>query len=120
MSAEKTQQELFTEYLRNQPKNLPNSTAVLVLGIISIVTCFAYGVIGLSCGIIAIILAKKDKARYLENPRQYKESSFTNLTTGRTCAIIGVSLSGLAFCMLAMYITAFFSLFFGLLTNAAH
>lgn len=45
-------------------KTLPNATATLVLGIISIVTCWLYGVPGLICGIIALVLFAKDKKIY--------------------------------------------------------
>ena len=74
---------------------LPNSTAVLVLGIISIVSCFCYGIIGLILGVIALILASKDRQKYLLEPEAYTQSSYKNLMTGRTIAIIGVSLSAM-------------------------
>ncbi|WP_026705397.1 CCC motif membrane protein [Flavobacterium soli] len=72
-------------------QKLPNATAVLVLGILSIVTCCCYGIIGLILGIVALVLAKKDKALYLENPELY--SNYSNLNTGRILAIIGIVLS---------------------------
>lgn len=75
---------------------LPNATAVLVLGIISIVGCIFYGVPGLICGIIAIVKHKKDKIIYQSNPAMY-ESSFKNSKAGNVCAIIGVSLSAIYF-----------------------
>ena len=40
-------------------QNLPNATTSLVLGILSIVTCLCYGVIGLPLGIIAVVLGNK-------------------------------------------------------------
>ena len=75
-------------------KNVPNGTAVLVLGILSIVMCWTYGVIGLILGIVAIVLHRKDKAVYLTNPSVY-EQSFKNSKAGNVCAIIGVVLSAL-------------------------
>ncbi len=84
-------------------QNLPNSTAILVLGIISIVGCVTWGVIGLVCGIVALALYKKDKERYIETPDAYTESSFNNINTGRICAIIGVSLSSAMFLFLIAY-----------------
>jgi len=78
----------------NPVKSLPNATAVLVLGILSIVMCFAYGIVGLILGIIALVLHKKDKAIYNSNPNGY-EASFKNSQAGNVCAIIGVSLSAL-------------------------
>lgn len=74
-------------------QNLPNATAVLVLGILSIVLCFCYGVIGIILGVIALIMAGKDMKLYQANPDMYTESSFKNIKTGRICAIIGLSLS---------------------------
>lgn len=74
---------------------LPNATAVLVLGILSIVLCICYGIIGLILGIIALSLAGKDLQLYNANPQVYKQSSYNNLKAGRVCAIIGTVLSGL-------------------------
>ncbi|WP_435524383.1 CCC motif membrane protein [Chryseobacterium indoltheticum] len=54
----------------NQQK-LPNATAVLVLGIVSIVGCCCYGVLGLIAGIIGLVLYKKDNALYQSNPTLY-------------------------------------------------
>ncbi len=77
-------------------ESLPNATAVLVLGILSIVTCFAWGIIGLVLGIIALVLSKKDKELYDSNPKIYA-NSYKNSKAGKVCAIIGVSLSALFF-----------------------
>lgn len=72
---------------------LPNATIVLVLGILSIVTCCCYGVIGLVLGVVALVLSKKDRALYTANIAYYTESSFKNLNAGRVCAIIGLILN---------------------------
>jgi len=87
---------------------LPNSTAVLVLGIISIVSCWCYGIIGLILGIIALILAAKDRRRYLLEPDVYTESSYKNLMAGRITAIIGLCLSGLFFLIILIAILSEF------------
>ena len=76
---------------------LPNATAVLVLGIVSIVGCACYGLVGLICSIIALVLAKKDLQLYASNPEAYTAASYGNLKSGRICAIVGLSLSALAF-----------------------
>ncbi|WP_243389327.1 CCC motif membrane protein [Avrilella dinanensis] len=73
--------------------NLPNATAVLVLGIVSIIGCCCYGIVGLICGIIGLVLAKKDMKLYQSNPNAY--SNYSNLNTGRILCIIGVILSAL-------------------------
>lgn len=77
----------------NNPINLPNATAVLVLGIVSIVGCTCWGFTGLICSIIALVLAKKDNALYRAAPDQYTVASYNNLKAGRVCAIIGLCLS---------------------------
>ena len=84
------------DYDLNAPKiDLPNATVVLVLGIISIVTCCCYGVIGIICGIIALVLAKSAGALYVSNPEKYTEGSFKNMNAGKICAWIGLILSAL-------------------------
>src|SRR4051812_11481391 len=83
---------------------LSNATPVLVLGIISIVGCFCYGIVGLICGIIALVLAKKDLKLYKENPAGYTPGSYNNLKAGRTCAIIGLCLSALYVIIVICYI----------------
>jgi hypothetical protein len=77
-----------------QQQPVPNSTAVLVLGILSIVTCWTNGFIGIVLGIIALAIAGKGITAYKANPSLYTLSSYNNLKSGRVCAIIGLSLSG--------------------------
>lgn len=85
--------------------DLPNATAVLVLGIISIVVCCCYGVIGMICGTIALVLARRDTRMYMTNPGMYSEKSYNNLKAGKICAIIGLVLSSLVF-VYAVYMIA--------------
>lgn len=73
---------------------LPNATAVLVLGILSIVFCWCIGIPGLTMGIIALVLSKNSETQYSQNPAAYTETSYKNLSAGKICAIIGTSLSG--------------------------
>ena len=77
------------DYLTEQKRPLPNATAVLVLGILSIVVCTI-------CGIIALVLANRDLKLYNENPDAYTEGSLSNLKAGKICAIIGVVLLGIS------------------------
>jgi len=90
---------------------LPNSTAVLVLGILSIVCCVCYGVVGLVLGIIAISLSKKAKLAYSSDPQKYTNSSFSNMKAGRTCAIIGTCLSAAYMLFFVIYFAIFGSMF---------
>ncbi|CAM1358704.1 conserved hypothetical protein [Tenacibaculum sediminilitoris] len=76
-----------------EKQKLPNSTGVLVLGIISILGCCCYGFIGLILGIVALVLAKKATALHNENPDEYE--GINNVKTGKILAIIGIILSSL-------------------------
>ncbi|MBL4862066.1 MAG: DUF4190 domain-containing protein [Crocinitomicaceae bacterium] len=89
---------------------LPNANATLVLGILSIVGCLFYGIPGLVCGVIALVIHKKDKAIYKADPGRY-EMSFKNAKGGFVCAIIGTSLSGIyALTVLVAFVFAFSSI----------
>lgn len=85
---------------------VPNATAVLILGIVSIIgACCFYGVIGLICGIIALVLAKKGTALYRQNPNAY--TNYSNLNTGRILAIIGIILSIIIMAFMIFFISLF-------------
>jgi hypothetical protein len=83
---------------------VPNSAAVLVLGILSIVLCFCYGLIGMTLGIIALVLASKGITVYKANPNAYSLTSYNNLKAGKICAIIGVVLSAIYLIFIVIYI----------------
>jgi hypothetical protein len=74
-----------------EKQKLPNATAVIILGIFSILTCCCYGVLGIILGVVALVLAKKDTQLYLENPELY--SNYSNIKTGKVLAYIGLVLS---------------------------
>ena len=71
-------------------QKLPNATAVLVLGILSILFCWCYGIIGIILSVIALVLAKKDMSLYKAEPQNY--TNYGNLNAGRIMAIIGLIL----------------------------
>jgi hypothetical protein len=99
-----------TQVQQHSPRNLggqqpvPNATAVLVLGILSIVFCWCYGLIGLILGIIAVALSGKAKRLYEADPGAYTLGSFNNLKAGRICGIIGICLSSLYVVFLIIYV----------------
>lgn len=74
-------------------QQLPNATATLVLGILSIVLCWIWGIIGIACAIIALVISKKSVALYNQAPDQYL--GYGNLKAGRIMSIIGLVLSAL-------------------------
>ena len=84
---------------------LPNATAVLVLGILSIIGCVFWGIPGIIMGIIAVSMHKKDKTMYNSNPAKY-EQSFKNSKAGNVCGIIGLSLSALYIVFVILFIIA--------------
>ncbi|KQT20509.1 hypothetical protein ASG31_17220 [Chryseobacterium sp. Leaf404] len=83
-------------------QSLPNATAVLVLGILSLVSCICYGIPGIICGVIALVLYSKDKKLYLQNPQLY--NNYSNLSTGRILALIGVILGILFLIIIFVYV----------------
>ena len=76
---------------------LPNATAVLVLGICALVFVCAYG-FGMILGIIGLVLASKDRKLYKENPSIY--SNYGNLNAGWIMSLIAVILGGIFFLFL--------------------
>ncbi len=74
---------------------IPNATGALVLGILSLVFSFCYGIIGIILGIIGLILANKATQLYEQNPGAYSQSSYGNAKAGKITSIIGLVLSAL-------------------------
>lgn len=88
------------QYNYNPLRTLPNSTIVLVLGITSFAVCLCCGffifvgpLMGMISAIIALILAKRDKILYAQEPAAFTPRSYSNLKIGRIFAIIGLILS---------------------------
>lgn len=75
------------------PVNLQDSSAVLVLGVLSILGGFCYGIMGLIFGIVALALAAKPERLYQQEPTRYTPSSYSNLRAGKICAVIGLVIS---------------------------
>jgi hypothetical protein len=73
-------------------ETLPNSTAILVLGILSILVC------GL-LGIASLIMANNSLALYRQAPERYTDSSYNNVKAGKICGIIGIALIALVICL---------------------
>lgn len=79
--------------MENARQQLPNSTLILVFGILSIVGCCCYGIVGLIFGIVALVMSKKATEIYNADPNMY--IGYQNVKTGRILAIIGIILSAL-------------------------
>lgn len=87
-------------------EQVPNSTPVLVLGILSIIFCWCIGIPGLIMGITGLILGSRSRKIYRAEPGRYSLASFKNLNAGYICSLIGTILSALYF-MLIMIIIIF-------------
>jgi hypothetical protein len=74
-------------------QKLPNATAVLVLGILSIVTCCCYGLFGMILAIVGLYLTHKDLIVYSGSPDKF--INFSQLNTGKILCIIGIVLNAI-------------------------
>jgi len=86
---------------------LPNATASLVLGIISIVTaicCYFMAIVGLTLGIVGLVLGLKALKLYQADPGKYTIKSQKNASAGKICSIIGLALSGVLILVVLVYI----------------
>jgi M penetrans paralogue family 26 len=74
-------------------QKLPKATLTIIFGLLSIMTCWVMGIVGLVFGIVALVISKKDLAILKENPKMYSNAS--NLLIGRVLGAIGITLSTL-------------------------
>jgi M penetrans paralogue family 26 len=72
---------------------LPDASSVLVLGIVSIVGSFCYGIFGIVLAIVALGISGRSGRLLRESPNAYTMSSVSNYKAGRVCAIVGLAIS---------------------------
>jgi hypothetical protein len=72
-----------------QAGQLKNAVGALVLGILSILTCMCYGVIGLILAIIGLVISKQDNQLVKDNPDVMYMNAGA-LKAGRILCIIGL------------------------------
>jgi len=90
---------------------LPNATASLTLGILSIVfSCCCLG-IGVIFGVIGLILGIGATNLYVSNRDMYSESSFKNANAGKICSIIGLAFGLLSIVMILVRWSLYVALF---------
>ncbi|MBZ9731023.1 DUF4190 domain-containing protein [Salegentibacter sp. JZCK2] len=75
-------------------QQLPNSTLILIFGILSIIGCCCYGILGIIFGIITLVMAKRAEEIYNAEPELY--TGYQNVKTGKILAIIGLILSAIS------------------------
>lgn len=105
------------DIIEKQKKDLQNSNAVLVLGILALIFCWCYGFIGLILGIIALVLANSGRKLYNASPDEYTESSYKNLNAGRICGIIGICIASV---IMLLFILVVFGIFATAVGTALH
>jgi hypothetical protein len=88
------------------PRNLPNANLVLILGILSILFCWWHllSVTGLILGCFALVFANRETRLYYVDPGSYTAASLNNVKAGRTCALIGITISVIIFAFVILMI----------------
>ena len=82
---------------------LPNANIVLILGILSVITCICYGIFGIVFGVIALVLAQKDMKLDRSNDIVY--TNYQTVNIGRVLAIIGIVL-GILFIIMIIWVVS--------------
>lgn len=103
------QQQPYNPYaypppLGGSPQPIPNATAIMVLGICSIVLCG----LGPILGTIALIMGRNAKQEYESKPGYYDPGSYTSVKAGRTCGIVGVCIGTLSWIIAIVYFVFMF------------
>ena len=92
-----------------EKQKLPNSTAFLVLGILSLVSfilCFCYGlglILPIILGIIALILSVSPTKMHKQDPDLYE--GYQNVKTGKILAILAIILNVLIIVFVAWVVS---------------
>ena len=90
--------------------DLPNSNAVLIIGILSILSCFLIGFPGVILGFIGMKLYKRPHGLYKIAPELYRKESCKDLRVGYIMSVIGFAMSLLFVLFLLFYVFVFGSL----------
>jgi uncharacterized membrane-anchored protein len=101
------QQAEASDFQQNPaPRNLPNANLILILGILSILFCWWHfvSIAGIALGFITLVLANRESKMYHANPAAYTASSQNTVRTGRTCALIGLTISVIVFTFVMLLI----------------
>lgn len=99
-----------TNQVQNSVKpDLPNATATLVLGIISIVSLCCCQLVGLVLGIIGLVMGNKAVELYRQSPGVYSESSYKNANAGKICSIIGLAIAALSVLLTLIFWSAYWA-----------
>ena len=88
-----------------EQQKLPYANLILIFGIISIITCCCYGIVGLVFGITAWILAHRALKLHAEHSDQYE--GVQTVKTGKILAIVGVVLNVIYLAIFLWFVSYF-------------
>lgn len=99
------------QLLDNQTKKIvkmehPAASSIQTTGILGLVFSFLFGIVGLILNIVTLARAGGAMREVMSDPDRYYETSLSKIRAGRTCAIIGLSLQGLAVLVLILVLSA--------------
>jgi len=83
---------------KNEKRKIPNTVAILVLGISSILTSIF--LIGIIFGVIGLYLSTKSRIKFKENPNLYL--GYGKLKMGRVMSFLGIIFSTLWFLLIVL------------------
>jgi hypothetical protein len=110
-------QQYYQQPYQGGYETVPNSTSVLVLGILTIVFCWCYGILSVILGIIALVLANSGEKEYKLSPHRYSATSYKNLRSGKTCAIVGLCLAAISLIIAIIWLVVFGSVMFNVFST---
>lgn len=93
---------VINQFAINPAQSSGRAIASMVLGIVSIITCFAYGLIGMPCGVLAVMFARK--ARLAVQDGTAPATSLGMASAGRICGWVGIVLNSIGLLLFFVYI----------------
>lgn len=84
----------------------PRASTINSLGILGLVLTFVFGIVGLIINIIALAMSGSAMGEVNGNPGRYSDASIRKIKSGRTCAIVGLSIQGAAIIIILLVVAA--------------
>ncbi len=84
----------------------PKASTIQTLGIVGLILTFLLGIVGLILNIIALSMSGGVLSEIDNNPGRYSDVSRRKVKSGRTCAIIGLSIQAFVVVVLVLVLLA--------------
>lgn len=91
------------EHSNHMQEKLPNETAVLVMGIISVVCILCCAFVSVILGIIGLVMGNTGMKLYDNAPEQYLAKSYSNMKIGKILSVVGL-VGGVLYLAYNMYL----------------